>query len=69
MKNPNKPDIEERDIETIINSARNINELCVFLTQLQYHGEFEVVYCILCVNQTTFKPWKDIFRETKTNIP
>ena len=37
--NPNEPDKEERDINSIINSARNINELCVLLTELQYHEE------------------------------
>ena len=37
--NPNEPDKEERDINLIINSARNINELCVLLTELQYHKE------------------------------
>ena len=41
---------EERDIDSIIKSATNIDELCLFLT-----GDFEVVSCTLCVIQTSLK--------------
>ena len=33
FKNPNKPNKEESDIYSIINSAKNIDELYVFLTE------------------------------------
>ena len=62
-------DKEERDIDSIINSARNINEMCLLLTELQYHDEFEVVSCTLCVNQASLRTFKETFRETKTKIP
>ena len=57
--------IKKREIDSIINSARNITELFVLLIELQYHREFKVFSCILRVNQTTFKTLKDNFRETK----
>ena len=70
LKNPYKPDIEEKDFDSIINNAgRNINELCLLVTELQYHRQFEVVSCTLCVNQTSFKTLKDTFWETKTKVP
>ena len=69
LKNPYKADIEEKDFDSIINNAgRNINELCLLVTELQYHRQFEVVSCTLCVNQTSFKTFRDPYRETETKI-
>ena len=50
-----KPDEDNRDIQILLNNARNIEEICSLFTEIVYHQDKDIIRCKLCASEQDIK--------------
>ena len=50
-----KPDEDNRDIQILLNNARNIEEICSLFTEIVYHQDKDIIRSKLCASEQDIK--------------
>ena len=48
-------DEDNRDIQIMLNNARNIEEICSLFTEIVYHQDKDIIRCKLCASEQDIK--------------